>query len=422
MIPRLLRCAVLVALAAAAAAPASPPTAAPVKPAEKVPFVVHEWGTFLQVQGSDGVALGGMVASEAPLPSFVVERNLHSFQRTLIFSKMETPVTYFYTDRPLRVQVRVDMPRGVLTHWFPMVRHFTAPTAKPDPKGTYLEWQNVDLIPAQLGPKMPAGTPVPVLWRVKGDDPWEYARQTDSAYVKTFSPGGDMSFDYEKFLFYRGLGTFSLPLAIASQESGAGATLALHNRGRDPITGVFLIQVEPNTIAFARLSDLSGDGRAEVTLHDVLSKPVAAQEGVPAIKREMVKSLVASGLFEREAWAMVNTWEKSYFRTPGLRMLYALPRSATNQYIPLTITPKPDNLVRVMVGRTEILTPQIERQIERWVADLDAPDARTRETASAGLAKLGRIGEPALRRVLVVTHSAEVRNRARALLREVEAK
>lgn len=421
MFHRLLHCAAVVALAVTAAAPASPP-GAPAPPAEKVPFVVHEWGTFLQVQGSDGVALGGMVVSEEQLPSFVIERSIQSHWRTMLMTKMETPVTYLYADRPLRVQVRVDMPRGVLTHWFPMVRNFSEPTAKPDPKGTYLQWQNVDLIPAQLGPKVPVGTPTPVLWRVRGDDPWEYARQTDAAYVKTYSPGGDSTFDYEKFLFYRGLGTFPLPLAVRSTDSAAGATLTLHNRGRDPLTGVFVIKVEPDAIAFTRLADLPGDARAEVTIHSVLSNPRPVNEGVNAVKKAVSQALVASGLFEKEAWAMVNTWEKGYFRTPGLRVLYVLPRPATDEFIPITITPKPDALVRVMVGRTEVLTPEAERQIERWIADLDAADARTRQSASAGLAKLGRLGEPALRRVLAVTHSAEVRNRAQALLREAETK
>src|SRR5205085_12568968 len=84
-------------------------------------LIVHEWGTFLSVQGSDGVTLGGMVDSEEVLPSFVEGRGLASWQRSRIYSKMETPVTYFYTDRPRDVQVRIDMPKGILTHWYPNV-------------------------------------------------------------------------------------------------------------------------------------------------------------------------------------------------------------------------------------------------------------------------------------------------------------
>src|SRR5260370_12202123 len=111
--------------------------------------IVHEWCTCLAVRGSDGVTLGGMVDSEEVLPAFVEERGLASWQRSHIFSKMETPVTYFYTDRPRDVQVRVDMPKGILTHWFPNVCQYG-----PDPSakgaaavGGYLDWCSIHLIP-----------------------------------------------------------------------------------------------------------------------------------------------------------------------------------------------------------------------------------------------------------------------------------
>ena len=58
-----------------AARPQAPqPPVAPVEkapPAEKNKLIVHEWGTFLTVQGSNGATLGGMVASEEVLPPFV---------------------------------------------------------------------------------------------------------------------------------------------------------------------------------------------------------------------------------------------------------------------------------------------------------------------------------------------------------------
>src|SRR5947209_15414777 len=85
-------------------------------------LVVHEWGTFLSVQGSDGGTLGGMVDSEEELPPFVRERDLGGWSRAYLTQKMETPVTYFYTDRPRKVRFRVAMPKGLLTHWFPSVK------------------------------------------------------------------------------------------------------------------------------------------------------------------------------------------------------------------------------------------------------------------------------------------------------------
>src|SRR5690348_12112360 len=62
----------------------------PAQTADPGPLVVHEWGTFLSVQGSDGVTLGGMVDSEEVLPPFVEARGLASWQRAHIYSKMET--------------------------------------------------------------------------------------------------------------------------------------------------------------------------------------------------------------------------------------------------------------------------------------------------------------------------------------------
>ena len=51
----------------------------PAPPPEKL--VVHEWGTFLSVQGSDGATLGGMVDSEEALPRFVMERTESAQER-----------------------------------------------------------------------------------------------------------------------------------------------------------------------------------------------------------------------------------------------------------------------------------------------------------------------------------------------------
>jgi hypothetical protein len=96
-----------------------------------------------------------------------------------------------------------------------------------------------------------------------------------------------------------------------------------------------------------------------------------------------------------------------------------VPRERTDGLIPLHIRPAPDKLVRVMVGRIEVLTPERERQIARYVEELGAPDFKTRDAANAGLARLGRLGEPALRRVLVTTGDPEVRARASALINNV---
>ena len=174
--------------------------------------------------------------------------------------------------------------------------------------------------------------------------------------------------------------------------------------------------MQDQTIQFAPLEDLDGNATQEVAANAILSPPRPLDAGVTQAKQTVAAALVAMGLYGREADAMVNTWEQSYFRTEGLRVLYVLPRQTVDQLIPIRINPAPDKLVRVMVGRLEVLTPLREQQIEKFVADLGAREPRTRDAASVGLARLGRLGEPALRRVMASTKDPEVLARARVLL------
>src|SRR5262249_55563793 len=95
------------------------------------------------------------------------------YERTQIVTKMETPVTYFYTDKSQDVQVRVDMPKGLLTHWYPMVRSFgpvPATKSKQGAGGSFLDWR-VRLIPHRPGLAREAGSFVPPLGRVKTTTP-----------------------------------------------------------------------------------------------------------------------------------------------------------------------------------------------------------------------------------------------------------
>jgi hypothetical protein len=59
------------------------------------------------------------------------------------------------------------------------------------------------------------------------------------------------------------------------------------------------------------------------------------------------------------------------------------------------VTPKPEALVRVMVGRHDVLTPERERDVERLVKESKGPSAAARASAARELAKLGRFAAPA---------------------------
>ncbi len=422
----------LTLLLALVASLGSPPSNEAPASTSKNPFIIHEWGTFLSVQGSDGVTLGGMVDSDEPLPSFVEERSISAWKRSMFRQKGETPVTYFYTDRPMDVQVRVDMPKGILTHWYPPVCRFGPnPTAKAAtaPTSSYLDWCTVHLHPATQSFAKTVetngnGKLALSLQKVGLDQPWRFARETDSAIVRVESHDtkGNVVSHMEKFLFYRGVGTFPMPLEAKSRDDDkTGLHLILNNHQNLSLHGMYAVQVENNLIRFAALPDLAGNSSGKLDMGSIPSAPLPLSEGVAEVKSAVAATLMAAGLYPKEAQAMVNNWERSYFRTEGLRILYVVPRETVDGVLPIQFRPKPDKLVRVMLGRVELLTPQRENQIEKFVGDLGAKDFKLREAASAGLGRLGRLGEPALRRVMNTTKDPEVRARADSLIQRIAA-
>jgi len=95
---------------------------------------------------------------------------------------------------------------------------------------------------------------------------------------------------------------------------------------------------------------------------------------------------------------MVKTWRDSWFAEAGTRVLYVLPRPWTDQVLPITLKPAPADLVRVMVGRAELLTPAMERAVSNEIVrfseageqDLSEVVEATRQLG------LGRFLEPAI--------------------------
>src|SRR2546423_11321659 len=82
-------------------------------------FVVHEWGTFSTFSGSDGAYLK-FYPDDRGLPEFVYNR--HRTEKGGLpdaFVSLETPVTYFYSDRDRTASVQGEFPKGLMTDWYP---------------------------------------------------------------------------------------------------------------------------------------------------------------------------------------------------------------------------------------------------------------------------------------------------------------
>jgi RNA polymerase sigma factor (sigma-70 family) len=80
---------------------------------------------------------------------------------------------------------------------------------------------------------------------------------------------------------------------------------------------------------------------------------------------------------------------------------------------------QPQETVALFQTGLEPVPPVDSKQIERWVADLDAANFSVREKATVALTELGDLAEPALRRVLADRPSLELRRRAEAVLAKI---
>lgn len=427
------------------------------------PLVVHEWGTFTNFSGSDGVQLEFRPLAQRDLPGFVLtymDQWGLSFRKWQVsaFQRMETPVTYFYTPVERDVRVRVGFPEGLLTEFYPPVDAMTP--ARPQSqtpvfgstatstvdlplKDSSLEWNNVHLIPIE---QLTTQVDDPVLAKSMGRflaqqlvpdarafPHYVHARETDSALVNVQfheSRRGALKGDYfEKFLFYRGLGNFELPLTLEALGEG---NYRLTNDGQEPIRSLFLVTIDGNTVRFRTYDGIeSGDS---LTLIEAKQA-----SNVEQLSEAMAAALVAEGLYRKEAEAMVNAWRDSWFAEEGTRLLYMAPRRITDKLLPLEVEPQPDEVVRVLVGRMEIMSPEDEQQIlglvQRSASAREAErsetqngtsieandDRRERAAAFEELLAMGRLAEPALVRARSITGDASARNEAAQLIGELRA-
>jgi hypothetical protein len=422
------------------AAPAAAPSPAPSPAAAYDPasglFVVHEWGTMTSVSASDGSPLPGLHHEEEDLPGFVADRMAQALVTPGIVAqhaadKLETPVTYFYSPQPRQVAVRAGFPAGIFTQWFPYVRNTTPSLDSYRSVGTVDGWISTSaMIPNSCRPRFEAGFKngmldwgaVEVLPREMsvplpgplGATSWGFARRTSANAVRV-SIGG-RNYD-ERFLFYRGLGSVSMPVTV---RSVGGDALVLSNRdGFLDMRSAFLLQVTRTSAGFRALGDLPAG--KEVTA-DLPRPELPLDRYVAELKQALAAALVGDGLYADEAQAMVDTWERSYFLTPGPRLLYLLPQQRTDAILPLTISPQPDHVGRTMVIRTEIVTAAQEQRLAAELSGLASPQPADRTAARAYFLGLGRFAEPHLSRALALTASAVERGAGLALLGEVQSK
>ena len=361
----------------------------------KPELVVHEWGTFTSVAGQDGRALiWRPLTVESDLPSFVYTVDKGETWRGLRYPsksglavrvRMETPVLYFYAKEAMTVAVKVGFPSGRITEWYP-----TAQVSKGN-----IDWGELRIMPG-------AQVYLPNDFR---ENHYYPARDTDAAAIQV---RGEQAPEHEKFLFYRGVGNFELPLLVRPAED----KVIIKNVGEENVSKVVLFENRRGRIGY-QVSDLPLDlSSSEVTL----ARPELRSD-LSDLRRELKAILISEGLYEKEADAMLNTWRDSWFEE-GLRVFYIMPRKTADAILPIDIDPQPAGLVRVLVGRTEMVTPEMEKRVTAQLKTLSDPSVSVRETALKEINRYGRFSESILTQILSHTSDPQIKMEVERLLKE----
>jgi hypothetical protein len=324
-------------------------------------LTVHEWGTFTSVAGEDGSAVDwDALGCKSDLPGFVNDFGYRGFKWRLSGTvRMETPVMYFYSSRELDAHVKVAFPQGLITEWYPRAEYAVdqkfgdgsirrlqpnlnwIDTSMRKVTGS-IEWKNIRIQP-DTAPALPIES---------GPNRYYAARGTDAAPITV----GDQ---HEKFLFYRGVGRFPIPLS--ARISGDGK-IAVENRGPDTVPSVILFENRGGRLGYQNVGAIDAGQTA---------RPSAPRESsFSKLRSDLETALVGQGLFPKEAQAMVETWRDSWFEE-GSRLIYIVPSRAVDAILPLQIEPAPSQIARVFVGRIELITPETMRPVEEAIANGD---------------------------------------------------
>jgi hypothetical protein len=341
----------LVLIVATAAAPAPPAAPAPDPPADPSTLVVHEWGTFTTIAGENGRP-GDWPAWSGPqdLPCFVERLKWCAKCTPGATVRMETPVLYFYGPDKASVDVSVSFPRGLLTEWYPRAAPSPAdlPSTLFGSKGfTHtLSWSDVTLAAGDAAFPTEPGT-----------NHYYEARDTDAVPLRVGS-------QREKFLFYRGVARFDIPLHVTSTPNDR---VAVTNTGPDAIAAVILFERRGERVGFRVSKAVRGR---------IAFEAPALTGALEALATELEQVLTDQGLFRREASAMVETWRDSWFED-GTRVIYVVPLRFVDAVLPLRISPAPSAISRVFVGRIELFTPATLNEVKAAI-DANQPQAAAR--------------------------------------------
>jgi hypothetical protein len=348
----------------------------------QTPLIVHEWGTITTHHLPDGTPEGRLnrITEAEVLPSFVHRYEPPSTRDMPSQSLLKSPLLPGRPDITMRLETPVlyfHVPPGTSVHPFDVAVRFRGgalnefyPNGEP----------SVDLDVERINAKMQSGMQwngqvlddyvvSRLVWSgvtLRDTVPltrtttkvWLAPRQVRSSGVVTPSA------ESERYLFYRGVAHLD---ALVQTELLAGEVrlraprrLQWMRTSTMRIPQLWLVEVRPNgTVAYRKHEQIlinKSTPSENLARLATFSDRDYGRDRLDSLRASIKQSLLAAGLYDDEAHAMLETWKSSYFETPGLRLFYIVPAEWLDYFLPLEIS-APHELKRVLVGRIDLERP-----------------------------------------------------------------
>ena len=344
-------------------------------------LVIHEWGTITTAHKASGDTKGYLNKIEPweVLPDFVhryeppvSEATQGRFAKTPVGQghpdvtmRLETPVLYFYPSDHFNFKknftVEAKLRGGIINEYYPKAlasqrldtAHINVKTAR----GTNI-WDGRNLNNYLVGSLQWSDLKLSMTGRPPKtkDNVWLAPRKVDAAYVKQEK-------ETERYLFYRGVAHLEAPLRTKHDKKAgeiqffSPTNFYRYGEKELVIPYLWLLKVKPDGSAlFKKVGQVTIDSQVDKMITKTFlntNQNEFKKKNLAELRRLMHAALVAQGLYDKEADAMLTTWDHAYFRKPGTRALYIVPKKWVDHHIPLSIS-IPNELTRVFVGRIDL--------------------------------------------------------------------
>jgi hypothetical protein len=165
-----------------------------------------------------------------------------------------------------------------------------------------------------------------------------------------------------------------------------------------------------------KTAEKSSDTSADITMGAAESDEAAAAD----VAKELHKRLTAAGLADEEIDLLLSLYGKAIACSGETVLLYRLPQSTIEEWMPLEIDPDTAKASRAALVLCFKVDPLIRDEVKNLIAQLADPSYPKREQAEKRLNDLGRMAIPAIKEAAKGADPERVMRAERLLLRQNE--